>query len=78
MEGDMAWPLWDGIVRVVNRVIQSPEFSTEIQCMKVACVATGVEGGKQAMKKQVASRKFDPYEANSIVEITQEMHAFVR
>lgn len=60
MEGDMVWLLCDGIVRVVNQVIESPEFSTGIRRMKAVCVATSVEGCRQAVKEQVASGKFDP------------------
>lgn len=58
--GDMVWLLLDGIVRMVNQVIESPKFSTGIQRMKAVCVATSVEGCRQAVKEQVASMKFDP------------------
>lgn len=46
--------------------------------MMVACVTADVEGGKQAVKKQVASRKFNPQEPSIVVEITQAIHASVR
>lgn len=39
VEGDMVWLLREGIIRVVDRVIENPEFSTGIQRMKVACFA---------------------------------------
>ncbi|CAH1421590.1 unnamed protein product [Lactuca virosa] len=46
--------------------------------MKAACVAAGIEGGKQALKEQVASRKFNLREPSIMVEMTQAMHASVR
>lgn len=47
----MVWLLKYGIVRVVYRVIESRELLAGIQCMKVECVAAGVEGGKQTVKE---------------------------
>ncbi|CAH1432861.1 unnamed protein product [Lactuca virosa] len=46
--------------------------------MKAACVTAGVEGGKQVVKEQVASGKFDPQEPSTVVEMTQDMHASVK
>ncbi|CAH1452298.1 unnamed protein product [Lactuca virosa] len=46
--------------------------------MKATYVAAGVEGGRQAVKGQVASGKFDPNETSAMVELTQAMHASVK
>lgn len=57
VKGDVVWLLWEGIVWVVDRVIESIKFSIRVRDMKAVCVAAGLEGGRQAMKEQVASRK---------------------
>lgn len=46
VENDMAWLLRHVIVRVIDRVIESTEFSMRIWCMKAICVVAGVEGVK--------------------------------
>lgn len=46
VENDMMWLLQKGIVRVVDKVVGSFEFLLEVRRMKVACMATNVEGGK--------------------------------
>ncbi|CAH1449463.1 unnamed protein product [Lactuca virosa] len=52
--------------------------SLGVRRMNAACVAAIVEGGKQAVREQVASRKFNPKEASAIVEQTQAIHASVK
>lgn len=46
LEEDMAWLLQKRVMCMVDQVIESPEFSLGIRQMKVACMATVVEGGK--------------------------------
>ncbi|CAH1439982.1 unnamed protein product [Lactuca virosa] len=38
----------------------------------------GVEGGRQVVKEQVASGRFDPQEPSNMVKLTQSMHASVK
>ncbi|CAH1454424.1 unnamed protein product [Lactuca virosa] len=46
--------------------------------MKVTCVTTGVEGGRQVVNEQVASGRFDTQEPSTMVELSQVVHASVK
>lgn len=67
----MAWILKKGIVRVMDRVIESTEFTLGVRKMKASCVVASVEGGKQAVREQVVIGKFNPEEPSAVVEKTQ-------
>ncbi|CAH1450684.1 unnamed protein product [Lactuca virosa] len=41
-------------------------------------MATGVEGGKQVLREQVAARKFTPGESSVLLQYTQVIHAEVK
>ncbi|CAI9260281.1 unnamed protein product [Lactuca saligna] len=45
--GNLQWVLENGMVRVINKVIASEEFSSGIQGLQKACEALGLENGKQ-------------------------------
>ena len=75
---DMSWLLQKRIVRVVNRLIESTEFSFGVRQMKAVCVAAGVEGGKHAVREQVVTRKFNPEEPSVFVEQTQAINDYVK
>ena len=62
---DLSWLLKRGIVQIVDKLIKSSEFRLRIKQMKVAYMATGVEGGKQVIREQVAIGKFIPGEPSS-------------
>lgn len=64
------------IVRLVDRVIESFEFSLGVWRMKAACMAAGVEGGKQVMREQVAIRKFNHGEPSAVVELNLSNECF--
>lgn len=51
LEVEMAWILKKGIVRVMDRVIESTEFTLGVRKMKASCVVASVEGGKQAVRE---------------------------
>ena len=53
---------------MVDWVIESIEFSLGVRQMKVACVVVGMEGGKQVVREQVATKKIDPRELSVVVE----------
>ncbi|CAH1436596.1 unnamed protein product [Lactuca virosa] len=46
--------------------------------MKMACLAVGVEIGKQAIREQVVAVKFVSWEPNVTVEHSQAMYAAVK
>ncbi|CAH1413742.1 unnamed protein product [Lactuca virosa] len=46
--------------------------------MKAACMALRVEGGKQVIRDQTATRKFRSGEPSTLLEHTQAMHVDVK
>lgn len=46
VEANFSWLLKKWIVRVVNKLIESSEFTLGIKQVKVACMTARVEGGK--------------------------------
>lgn len=52
--------LQKGVARVVDKAVESTKFLLGVKRMKAACMAVGVEGGKQAVREQVVARKFNP------------------
>lgn len=46
LEEDMDWLLQKCIVRIVDRVVESVEFSLRVRWMKAAFMAADMEGGK--------------------------------
>lgn len=46
VEDDLKWLLQKGIIRVVNKVVESSEFSLGVRRVKAACMAIGVESSK--------------------------------
>lgn len=71
------WLLQKGIVRVIDKVVESVEFSLGVRRMKAVCMAAGVEGGKQVIREQVATKRFIPGESSAFPGHTQAMHAEV-
>lgn len=53
---------------MVHRFIESPEFSLGVWRMKAECMVASVEGGKQEVREQLATKKFNPDEASEIME----------
>lgn len=51
LEKDLAWILQEGVIHMMDRVNESEEFSLGVWCLKAACVAAVIEGGKQAVRK---------------------------
>ena len=51
-------------------MVESPKFSLRVRGMKEACMVVSVEGGKQVVREQVATGKFNPGEPSAIVEHT--------
>ncbi|CAI9297468.1 unnamed protein product [Lactuca saligna] len=70
----MAWILQKGIVRVGDQVIESIEFTLGVRRMKSMCLASGIKGGKQAVREQVIIDKFIPEESSVVVEHTKETY----
>ncbi|CAI9301355.1 unnamed protein product [Lactuca saligna] len=77
VEEDLGWLLQKGIVRVVDKVVKSAEFSLGVRQIKMACVAIGVENGKQVILEQVVDRIVFR-EPDTTVEHAQVMHATVK
>lgn len=50
MEDNMMWLLQKGVVRVVDKVVESVEFLIGVRQMKAGCMLVSVEGGKQEMR----------------------------
>lgn len=46
VEADFSWLLKKGIVRVVDKLIESSKFTLGIKRMKDVCMIVGVEGDK--------------------------------
>lgn len=78
VDADLSWLLKKGIVRVVDKLIESSEFTLGIKQMKATYMEVGVESGKQIIRKQVASGKFTPGEMSALLEYTQAMHVEVK
>lgn len=78
VEDDMMWLHQKGVVKVVNKAVESAEFSLGVRRMKATCVVAGVEGGKQTVIEQVTTGMFNPGELSVIVELNQAMHAYVK
>lgn len=74
----MAWLLKKGVICVVDRVIESAEFSLGVRRMKAACMDVGVEGGKHVVWEQVSIGKFTLGESSALADHTQAMHASVK
>ncbi|CAH1430125.1 unnamed protein product [Lactuca virosa] len=66
------------MVRVVDWVIESEEYSLGVRRLNAACVATGIEGGKQAVRKQLAVENFDPVDPSAAKQSAQVMHAAIK
>lgn len=78
LEEDVSWLLQKGVVRVADWVIKNVDFLLGVRRIKAACMAAGVEGGKQVVRVQVATVKFTLGEPSAVVEHTQAMHASVK
>lgn len=78
MEEDVAWLLQKGVVRVVDKIVDSVEFSLSVRRITTTCMVVRVEDGKQVIREQVSSGKFIPIESNALLEHTQVMHAKVK
>lgn len=59
-------------------MVERVEFSLEVRRMKATYIVSNVEGGKQAVRKQVVVGKFDYGESRSTLELTQAMQASVK
>ncbi|CAH1413281.1 unnamed protein product [Lactuca virosa] len=78
LEEDLAWVLQKGVIRVVDRVIESGDFSLGIRRMKSACVVAGMESGKEAVRKQLAIGHFNPSESNDVIQSAHTMRASIK
>lgn len=78
LEMDMSWLLQNCIVRVVNRLIKSIEFSFGVRQMKAVCVAADVEGDKHVVREHVVTGKFNPEEPSVFLEQTQAINDYVK
>lgn len=78
VQDDLKWLLQKGVVRVVDRVVESTEFSLGVRRMKVASMATEVEGGKQVIREEISIGKFMPGEPSTLLEHTLALHAEVK
>lgn len=52
LEEYLSWILQEGVVRVVDRVTESEEFSLGVRRLKAACVATVIEVDEKAVSCQ--------------------------
>ncbi|CAI9272431.1 unnamed protein product [Lactuca saligna] len=77
VEAALACLLKKGIVQVVDKLIESSEFTLRIKQMKSACMETRVEGGKRVIREQFAAGIFTPGESSALLEYTQAMHTDV-
>ena len=59
LENYILWILSDGLNRVVDRVIKSPQFLQGLVQVRVACVAARVEQGNRVTKELVIAREFN-------------------
>ena len=59
LENDISRILSDGLNRVVDRVIKSPQFLQGLVQVRVACVAARVEQGNRVTKELVIAREFN-------------------
>lgn len=47
LEEDLTWVFQNGVVCMVDHVIESEEFALGIQVVKVTCVVASMESGKE-------------------------------
>lgn len=78
MEKDLAWIILNGVIRRVERFIESDEFALGIRRLKATCVATGMEGGEQVVREQLVTRNFNLVEPSATSQLTQAMHASMK
>lgn len=62
---------------MVDRVVECGEFFVSGWYVKAACMAANVESGKEMVRKQVATGKYDPLEQSFVVLSADDMHASV-
>ena len=67
----MMWLLQKGVVWVVDKVVESVEFSLRVWWMKATCMV-------DVVREQVDSRKSIHGESSTIMEPSQPIHASVK
>lgn len=75
---DLNWLLQKGIIRVVDKVVESLDFSLGVRHMKAAYMAIEVKVGKKVIREQIATGEFVFGEPSTLLEHTQVMHADVK
>ncbi|CAI9303904.1 unnamed protein product [Lactuca saligna] len=60
LRNDLGWLVRDGIVRIVDKVIELPYFLQGVGRIKNICFAIGDEYGKEMLRKAVFVGAFDP------------------
>lgn len=77
MEDNLGWLIHKGIVHVVDKVVECSKFVIGVKWMKMACMAAGIENGKQEVRKQVITGKFVPRDAVATTDHIHAMYAAV-
>ncbi|CAI9297081.1 unnamed protein product [Lactuca saligna] len=74
VEEDVAWLLQKGIVRVVDKVVESAKFSLGARRMKTTYMAVWVEHGKQVIREPISLKKFVTSKSSALPELTKGKH----
>lgn len=61
LRNDLDWLVKDGIVRIVDKVIELPDFLQGAGRIKNMCFAAGEESGREVLHKAVFVRAVDPW-----------------
>ncbi|CAH1447860.1 unnamed protein product [Lactuca virosa] len=69
---ELVWLIKEGVVRIVEKVIELPEIFQGVGRFKHMCWAAGEESAREALCKEVVVGRFDPHVANSTSSHTGE------
>ncbi|CAI9297128.1 unnamed protein product [Lactuca saligna] len=62
---ELDWLVKDGIVKIIEKLIELLEFLQGVRRINNMCFATGKESGREVLCKVVVNGKFDPSAASS-------------
>ncbi|CAH1417950.1 unnamed protein product [Lactuca virosa] len=71
--GNLDWLVKDGIVRIVDKVIELPNFLQGVGQINNMCFDAGEELGRELLRKEIVVRTFDPNVSSSTSSHTGEI-----
>lgn len=78
LEADLAWFLQKGVVRVVDRVVESSEFALGIHCVKFVCVVAGIKMGKWMARVWSVGSGPGSSDPDTATRSVEAMHAAIK